>query len=87
MFTGIYVTQMMGYEQIRDSYRFITTNAARTLHLGDSYGIEVGRPANFVLYDAPDWYEALNWNAAVVGSYRAGRLIAQSEPARREVHF
>ena len=87
VFTGIYVTQMMGYEQICDSYRFITTNAARTLNLGDTYGIAVGRPASFVILDAPSWFEALNWNAAVVCSYREGRLIARAEPTRREVLF
>jgi cytosine/creatinine deaminase len=87
VFTGLYVTQMMGYEEICDSYRFITTSAARTLNLGDDYGIEVGRPASFVLFDSPSWFEALNWNAAVVSSYREGRLIARAEPARREVLF
>ncbi|MDO5502616.1 MAG: cytosine deaminase [Actinomycetia bacterium] len=87
VFTGIYVTQLMGYEQICDSYRFITTNAARTLNLGEAYGIEVGRPASFVLFDAPTWFEALNWNAAVVASYRQGRLIARTAPAEREVLF
>lgn len=45
VFNGVYVTQMMGYQQIADSYRFVTTNAARTLNLGENYGIEVvGRP-------------------------------------------
>lgn len=87
VFTGLYVTQMMGYEQICDSYRFVTTNAARTLDLGESYGIVVGRPASFVIIDATSWFDALNWNAAVVSSYREGRLVARSEPVRREVLF
>ena len=36
---GLHVCQLMGYQQIMDSYRFCTYNAARALHLGDSYGI------------------------------------------------
>ncbi|WP_226347099.1 cytosine deaminase [Agilicoccus flavus] len=87
VFTGLYVTQMMGHDQIVDSYRFVTTNAARTLHLGDGYGIEVGRPAHLVVLDAQSWYDALNWNAPVLASYRAGRVIARTEPVRREVLF
>lgn len=87
VFNGLHVTQMMGYQQICDSYRFITHNAARTLNLGDGYGIEVGRPARFIIMDAPNWFEALNWNAPVLRSYRDGRLIARSEPAVREVFF
>lgn len=83
---GLYVTQMMGHQQIVDSYRFITHNAARTLHL-DGYGIEVGNPANFVVFDASDWVEALSFNADVLASYRGGRELYRAEPARREVLF
>nr|WP_245642863.1 cytosine deaminase [Piscicoccus intestinalis] len=85
--TGLYVTQLLGHQEITDSYRFVTTNAARTLHLGDGYGLEVGRPASFVLLDAGSWYEALNWNAPVLASYRRGRLVARTEPVHREVLF
>lgn len=84
---GLYVTQMMGHEQIRRSYRFITHNAARTLHLGEDYGIDVGRPASFVILDAADWQEALSWNAGLIASYREGRLIAHGTPATREILF
>lgn len=87
VFTGVYVTQMTGHDQIVDSHRFVTTNAARTLHLGDGYGIAVGRPASFVVLDAGSWYDALNWNSPVVGSYRRGSLVARTEPVRREVLF
>ncbi|WP_297751722.1 cytosine deaminase [uncultured Tessaracoccus sp.] len=83
---GLYVTQMMGHQQIVDSYRFITHNAARTLHL-EEYGIEVGKPANFVVFDANDWVEALSFNADVLASYRGGRELYKAEPARREVLF
>lgn len=39
VYMGIYTGHMMGYEEILNSYKFVTTNAAKTLHLGDSYGI------------------------------------------------
>ena len=39
VFMGLHVCQMMGYEDIMNSYKLITHNAARTLHLGESYGI------------------------------------------------
>lgn len=87
VFTGLYATQMTGYEQIRESYRFVTHNAARTLHLGETYGIEVGRPARFVVLDAASWFDALNWNAPVLRSYRDGRLIARTSPGQREALF
>ena len=86
VFNGLHVTQMMGHQQILDSYRFITHNAARTLNL-TGYGIEVGNRADFVLFDAPSWYEALSFNAPVVGSYRGGRLISRTAPVEHEVLF
>lgn len=87
VFMGLHVCQMMGYEDIMDSYKFITTNAARTLHLGDQYGIEEGRPASFVVLDAENYYDALNTNAAVLFSYKKGKKIAQTTPCKKEVLF
>ena len=81
---GLYTTQMMGYGQICDSYKFVTENAARTLHLQD-YGIEEGKAARFIVLDAPTWFDALNFNAPVLRSYRDGRLVAETEPAVRRV--
>jgi cytosine deaminase len=71
----------MGYEDIMNSYRFITLNAARTLHITDHYGIETGKPANFIVMDAENYYDALNRNAAVLYSFRNGRVIAHTSPA------
>lgn len=87
VFMGLHVCQMMGYEDIMNSYKFITTNAARTLHLGDQYGIEEGRPASFVVLDAENYYDALNTNAAVLLSYKKGKKIAQTTPCKKEVLF
>lgn len=87
VFMGLHVCQMMGYEDIMDSYKFITTNAAHTLHLGDQYGIEEGRPASFVVLDAENYYDALNTNAAVLFSYKKGKKIAQTTPCKKEVLF
>lgn len=87
VFMGLHVCQMMGYEDIMNSYKFITTNTARTLHLGDQYGIEEGRPASFVVLDAENYYDALNTNAAVLFSYKKGKKIAQTTPCKKEVLF
>jgi len=87
VFMGLHVCQMMGYEDIMNSYRFVSTNAAKTLHLGDSYGIKIGNPASFIVLDAKNYSEALNYNAAVLCSYKNGRLIAKATAGTREVLF
>ncbi|NEG69421.1 cytosine deaminase [Bifidobacterium choloepi] len=78
---GVYAAQLMGYSQLMDSYRFVTTNGARTMHLGDAYGIETGRPANCIILNAPNFYEVLNTNADLLYSIRRGQVLAKGEPA------
>lgn len=87
VFMGLYTGHMLGYEEIVSSYKFVTTNAARTLRLGDSYGIREGNDANFIIMDARDWYEALNQDAAVLANYRKGKLIASTQPVEKKVYF
>ncbi len=65
---GLHATQIMGYSEIMNSYRFITKNGARTMHVQDSYGIEVGKPANFLIFNATNWFDALNERAEMLYS-------------------
>ena len=85
VFVGLHVTQLMGYQEIMDSYKFITTNAARTLHISDSYGIKEGNPANFIVLDAENYYEALIKDASVLYSYRKGRKIVENSPSEKHL--
>ncbi|MCI8537078.1 MAG: cytosine deaminase [Oscillospiraceae bacterium] len=87
VFLGLHVCQMMGYQEIMDSYKLISTNAARTLHLGESYGIKAGNPASFLILEGENFYDALNRKGEVLYSFKNGRLIARAEPAVREVLF
>lgn len=84
---GLHVCQMMGRNEIMDSYHFITHHAARTLHLQDTYGIEVGKPASFIVMDSTDFYDVINRKPVVLRSYRKGNLIASAKPAESTVHF
>lgn len=87
VFMGLHVCQMMGYEDIINAYRFISTNGAKTLHLGDSYGIKAGNPASFIVLDARNYHEVLNYNSPVLFSYNKGRLIAKAATGAKEVLF
>ncbi|MCI9352561.1 MAG: cytosine deaminase [Lawsonibacter sp.] len=87
VFMGLHVCQMMGCQEIMDSYKLVSTNAARTLHLGDSYGIKAGNPASFIVLDADNFYNALNQKSEVLYSFKNGRMIAKAVPAAREVLF
>ena len=87
VFLGLHVCQMMGYAEIMDSYKLITHNAAKTLHVSDRYGIEAGKPANFIVLDAENYYDALVKDAVVLSSYRDGKLIAENTPSKKKTLF
>lgn len=84
---GLHVAQMMGYEDILNSYQFVTYNAAKTLHLGDSYGIKQGNEASFIILNAKNFYDALNLKSEVLFNFTRGKLIARTKPAETEVLF
>nr|WP_309100820.1 cytosine deaminase [Fredinandcohnia onubensis] len=78
---GIHVSQLMGYEQIVNSIDLITTNSAKTLHIEDRYGIEEGKPANFIVMSAENEYETVRKQAKVRYSFRNGKIIAETKPS------
>lgn len=87
VFLGLHVCQMMGYQEIMDSYKLITHNAARTLHISDRYGIEVNKPANFIVMDSQNYYEALTKDSVVLFSYKNGEKIAENSPSVNKMFF
>ncbi|MGY6213185.1 cytosine deaminase [Cytobacillus firmus] len=84
---GIHVSQLMGYEQIVNSFDLITNNSAKTLSIEEKYGIEEGKPANLIILDAENEYEAIRRQAAVKYSIRNGKIIAETKPSQTSVVF
>lgn len=87
VFMGLHVCQMMGYEDIMNSYKLITYNAAKTLHLGDSYGIREKNPADFIILNGDNFYNVLNKKSEILYSFRKGKLLAKTIPAQTEICF
>ncbi|MCR8645114.1 cytosine deaminase [Paenibacillus sp. N1-5-1-14] len=82
---GIHASQLMGYDEIVNSIDLITKNSARTLQIEDKYGIEAGKPANFIVLHAENEYEAIRKQASVRYSYRNGKLIAETKPSETTI--
>ncbi|WP_017798580.1 cytosine deaminase [Oceanobacillus kimchii] len=82
---GIHASQLMGYEQIVNSIDMITKNSAKTLHIEDKYGIEEGKPANFIVMTAENEYEVIRKQATVRYSFRNGKLISQTKPSETAI--
>jgi cytosine/creatinine deaminase len=73
---------MSGYEEINDVLDLITTNAAKTLRIQDQYGIEEGKPADFLVLDAPSAFEALRLVPARLHVFKNGREVAHTTPGK-----
>ncbi len=84
---GVYIAHLMGYHQLQDAFNYVTYNGAKTLHISDNYGIEVGKPANCILLNAHDFYNALNKHVEVLYNIRHGKVLAETKPAATKVNI
>ncbi|MER0040855.1 cytosine deaminase [Pseudomonas sp. MGal98] len=81
---GLHICHMLGYEDLKRGLDLITDNSARTLHLGERYGLEVGRPANLLILSAPDDYEMIRTQGHALVSVRHGEVLMRRTPAQIE---
>lgn len=84
---GIHATQLMGYSQIMNSYNLTTNNGAKTLNVTDHYGIEVGKPANCLIFNTDNFYNELNERKELLYSIHNGKVIVKTEPAKIKINF
>ncbi|MEB3212960.1 MAG: cytosine deaminase [Leptolyngbyaceae bacterium] len=75
---AVHVCQMTGTQEIDACYNMVTWNGARTLQVSDRYGIEEGKPANLIVLDASDRYDAIRRRATIQYVISNGTLIAQT---------
>ncbi|TML29038.1 MAG: cytosine deaminase, partial [Actinobacteria bacterium] len=56
---ALHFTYMSGRDEIPQMLACATTRGARTLGVEDDYGIEEGKPADMVIFDAPSAVEVM----------------------------
>ena len=74
-----HVGQMTGMAELDACYGMITSHGARTLHLQESYGIAVGKPANLIILDASSPYDAIRRRATVRQVVSRGMPLVQTK--------
>jgi cytosine deaminase len=79
---ALHFTYMSGLDEIPEMLRCATERGARTLGIEDEYGLEEGKPADCVVFDAPSATEVLRLHPPRRWVVRRGRVIAETEPAR-----
>lgn len=76
---GLHICHMLGYEDLQRCLDFVSDNSAKTLCLGGQYGIEVGRPASFIIMPAKNDYDVVANQAKAILSVRNGKVIMQRQ--------
>ncbi|MCL6241882.1 cytosine deaminase [Acinetobacter amyesii] len=76
---GLHICHMLGYEDLQRCLDFVSDNSAKTLCLGNQYGIEVGRPASFIIMPAKNDYEVVANQVKAILSVRNGKVIMQRQ--------
>jgi len=79
---ALHFTYMSGLDEIPEMLRCATDRGARTLGVEDEYGLEEGKPADCVIFDAPSAVETIRLRASRRWVVRRGRVIAETSPAR-----
>ena len=79
---GLHICHMLGFEDLQRALDLVTDHSAKTLNLGEGYGIEVGRPANLLILSAASDYEMLRSQGHALVSIRAGEVLMRRTPAR-----
>ncbi|WP_079202137.1 cytosine deaminase [Pseudomonas sp. CC6-YY-74] len=79
---GLHICHMLGFEDLQRALDLVTDNSAKTLNLGEGYGIEVGRPANLLILSAASDYEMLRSQGHAQVSIRAGQVLMRRTPAQ-----
>ncbi|ANQ16955.1 cytosine deaminase [Vibrio natriegens] len=79
--SGLHSCHMMGYEDLSTALDLITDNGAKTLNIAENYGIEVGKPANFIILEGQDDVDVIKRQGEVLYSVRKGEILIARLPA------
>ncbi|MCI5972898.1 MAG: amidohydrolase family protein, partial [Anaerococcus sp.] len=79
---GIHLSQLMREKDFEKDFDLVTYNGAKTMHIEDEYGFDPGKPANFIVLDAENEFEAIRNRAECLASVRDGKFLFKK--AKRE---
>ncbi|MGX7106522.1 amidohydrolase family protein [Hutsoniella sourekii] len=77
---GIHTTQLMREEDFERNFDLVTYNGAKLMQLEDIYGLDEGKPANFIVLDGESPYDAQRRRVECMASVRNGEFLFQKEP-------
>jgi cytosine/creatinine deaminase len=83
---GLHVAQMTSQAAMQQCFEAVTTHPAKLMHL-QSYGLQAGCNADFVLLQAQGPVEALRLRATRLNVWKRGKLLASCPPVQVQLHL
>ncbi|WP_372631304.1 cytosine deaminase [Cohnella sp.] len=83
---ALHVGHMTGNREIPLGVQMVTEGGARSLDIMEGYGIEEGRPANFIIVDGQDPWELMRRMPVTRYVVYRGKLIASTNPAETSLY-
>ncbi|HEY5221685.1 MAG TPA: cytosine deaminase [Microbacteriaceae bacterium] len=80
-YVGAVATQLTSPAEIEECFRMITDRPAAVLGLAEDYGIEVGRPASFIVLPAADPFDVIRRQVRPTHVVTHGKVIATTPAA------
>lgn len=84
---GIHLAQLMRKDDFEKNLDLVTYNGARAMNLQYQYGLEEGKPANFIVLDAENEFEAIRNRVECLSSVRGGEFLFKKEKRKYEIEL
>ncbi|AJY74836.1 cytosine deaminase [Paenibacillus beijingensis] len=84
---ALHVGHMTGNQEIPLGVHMVTEGGARSLNIMEGYGIEVGKPANFIIADGQDPWELIRRMPVTRHVVYRGKRIASTNPSETALYI
>lgn len=86
-FMGVHLGHMSSMEEIEEALRMITVRGAKTLQIEDSYGLQIGKPANFNILPYTTTLDLLRYQPKPSYVVSRGQVIAETPQTTSQLYF
>ncbi|MCT2537783.1 amidohydrolase family protein [Aquibacillus koreensis] len=83
---GLHLAHMTGADDLHAIFQMISHHGAQSFGLEENYGIEIGKPANFITIPGKDMSDIITNQPKCSFIFRNGNLIASTEPEKTQWH-
>ncbi|MDO4945592.1 MAG: cytosine deaminase [Ruminococcus sp.] len=77
---GFHICHLTSPQYMSHALDLISSNGAKTMNLGERYFLKEGNPANFIVIDAQNDFDALRNRAGVYASIKNGKALFIKKP-------